>query len=74
MGKIVIGETTSSLVVKEDKSTLWHNRMGHISNKGLQILNNHGPFNEDQVDDIQFCESCIIGKQQRVSFATDTHK
>ena len=38
VGKIVIDESSSSLVVKEDKSILWHNRMGHISNKGLQVL------------------------------------
>ena len=45
VGKTVIGETGSSLVVKEDKSTLWHNSMGHISNKGLQILNKQGLLN-----------------------------
>ena len=38
VGKTVIGESGSSLVVKEDKYILWHNRMGHISYKRLQML------------------------------------
>ena len=49
IGKTMIGKSGSSLVVKEDKSILWHNRMGHISNKGLQDLKKHGLFKEDQV-------------------------
>lgn len=41
----LLGETTtthdpSSLIVIENKSELWHNRIGHIGNKGLKYLSN----------------------------------
>ncbi|GAU43961.1 hypothetical protein TSUD_283880 [Trifolium subterraneum] len=51
----------------EDKTQLWHNRYGHLSVKGLKILNSKdmvkglpalGEMNER-------CTDCLIGKQQR---------
>ena len=48
--------------------------MGHISNKALQVLDKQELFKEDQVEGVQFCESCILGKQHRVSIATGTQQ
>ncbi|CAH9139773.1 unnamed protein product [Cuscuta epithymum] len=55
-----------------DKSILWHNRLGHMSNKGLDILHKNGHFGSDKLSPIEFCESCVLGKQHRVSFPIST--
>ena len=48
--------------VTGDKSVLWHNRLGHMSNKGLEILHKGGHFGSDKLSPIPFYESCVLGK------------
>ncbi|KAL2235740.1 UNVERIFIED_CONTAM: Retrovirus-related Pol polyprotein from transposon TNT 1-94 [Sesamum indicum] len=50
-----------------DLTTLWHNRLGHISQKGLDFLKRDGVLN-DRIDKIEFCDECVMGKQHRVHF------
>ena len=45
---------------------LWHQRLGNIGEKGLQILNGNGTSNCSLYFD--FCENCVYEKQNRVSF------
>ena len=45
-----------------DRAKLWHLRLGHMSAKGLQELNKKGLLCEDKVEELKFCENCIIGK------------
>lgn len=40
----------------DDTTQLWHNRMGHMSQKGLKILANKDCFEKDQVSELKFCE------------------
>ena len=49
---------------------LWYQKMGHIGGKGLRIMHNKSmvkgfPYCNLEVD---FCEHCIHGKQNRVRF------
>jgi hypothetical protein len=49
---------------------LWHERMGHIGEKGLRAMHNKGmveDFPECNLE-VDFCEHCIYGKQSRVRF------
>jgi hypothetical protein len=49
---------------------LWHERMGHIGEKGLRAMHNKGmveDFPECNLE-VNFCEHCIYGKQSRVRF------
>jgi hypothetical protein len=49
---------------------LWHERMGHIGEKGLRSMHNKGMV-EDFLEynfEVDFCEHCIYGKQSRVRF------
>ncbi|CAN1807780.1 Retrovirus-related Pol polyprotein from transposon TNT 1-94 [Linum perenne] len=54
---------------KEDPN-LWHQRLGHMSEKGLKVMLKQGKLEGLQSIDIDLCESCIYGKQSRVSFNT----
>ena len=52
------------LVVSVEKTMLWHQRLGHIGEKGLQILHGNGMvegmYNSSL--DFDFCEHCVYGK------------
>ena len=57
-------------VVFGEKTMLWHQILGHIGEKGLQILHGKGMvegMNNSSLD-FDFCENCVYGKQNRVSF------
>ncbi|KZV34961.1 hypothetical protein F511_04935 [Dorcoceras hygrometricum] len=56
--------------IKSDMTNLWHNRLGHMSSKGLETLHKQGCFGNDKLSCMPFCESCVYGKQHRVSFPT----
>ena len=49
-------------------SCLWHNRLGHMSAKGMKILVAKEALEGLKSVDIGLCESCDMGKQKRVSF------
>ncbi|RVW71155.1 Retrovirus-related Pol polyprotein from transposon TNT 1-94 [Vitis vinifera] len=49
-------------------TSLWHRRLGHISEKGMKMLLSKGKLPELKSIDFDMCESCILGKQKKVSF------
>ncbi|KAM0048322.1 putative RNA-directed DNA polymerase [Helianthus debilis subsp. tardiflorus] len=49
-------------------SNLWHNRLGHMSEKGLKMLAQKGKFPDLKKVETEFCEPCVLGKQKRVTF------
>ncbi|KAD7117306.1 hypothetical protein E3N88_04574 [Mikania micrantha] len=49
-------------------SDLWHQRLGHMSVKGMKMLAAKGKFPDLKTVETGFCESCVLGKQKRVSF------
>eukprot|EP00253_Pinus_taeda_P021872 PITA_21872 len=59
-----------NLVVSGEKTMLWHQRLGHIGEKGLRILHGKGMVEgmSNSSLDFDFCENCVYGKQSRVSF------
>ena len=48
--------------------SLWHRRLGHMSEKGMKMLLSKGKLPELKSIDFDICESCILGKQKNVSF------
>ena len=44
----------------------WHQRLGHIGEKGLQSLQGKGMSNYNL--DFNFCEHCLYGKHNWVKF------
>ncbi|GJX02910.1 putative RNA-directed DNA polymerase [Tanacetum coccineum] len=49
-------------------ATLWHQRLGHMSEKGIKILASKGRIPDLQKAVVGFCEPCVLGKQKKVSF------
>jgi hypothetical protein len=63
-------QTESTRHDKVDPTMLWHERMGHIGEKGLRAMHIKGMvegFYEFGLE-VDFCEHCTHGKQSRVRF------
>jgi hypothetical protein len=56
--------------VSGEKVMLWHQRLGHIGEKGLRLLHDKGMVEgmSNCSLDFDFCEHCLYGKQNRVRF------
>jgi hypothetical protein len=49
-------------------TTLWHHRLGHMSEKGMQIIHKINLFLDLKQIDLDFCEHCVYRKHKRVRF------
>lgn len=71
----IIGSTFPTISNPKDKSQLWHQRMGHISDKSLQLLKVHdGVFGNDFITKISFVWNCILDKYFRLHFLPGVYK
>ena len=58
-------------VAQQDVSIeLWHRRLGHISEKGLQTLAKKQFFPNLHGMPLKTCDHCLVGKSHRVAFHT----
>lgn len=53
---------------EENQAVLWHCRLDYMSQKGMKILQLKGKQPELKNIDLDICESCILGKQKKLSF------
>ena len=69
------GESSPTVInlSEKDQTQLWHSRLGHVGQKGLEMLVKKGCVPSDQVSIIKFCEDCVIGKTHKVSFGLAQH-
>ena len=58
---------------RDDRTNLWHRRLGHMSEHGLSVLSKQGLLGGDVTGKIQFCEACVKGKQRKVKFNIGQH-
>ena len=56
----VCEETTVSEKVEED-TLIWHQQLGHMSEKGLQVLMNHKLLPNFKSLIFDFCKHCVYG-------------
>ena len=59
---------TIAVVNASTDTSLWHCRLGHMSEKGMKMLLSKEILPELKSIDFDMCESCILGKQKNVSF------
>ena len=52
----------------DSDTALWHNRLGHMSEKGMKLLHSKKVLPSLKCVNMDFCEICMYGKQKRVSF------
>lgn len=62
------GEVGATMVIEDNKADLWHQRLGHISKKGLHVMHTRNQLSGLKLVDLAFCEHCLYDKQKRVSF------
>lgn len=67
-GTITTVEQGEQIAVVDSNTTLWHTRLGHMSEKGMKVLHSKKVLPGLKCVNMDFCESCVYGKQKRVSF------
>ena len=63
-----ISNFVNALTSKGVDETLWHHRLGHMSEKGMKILHSRNLLPGLKIVDLDFYENCIYGKHKRFKF------
>ncbi|KAG7633109.1 Reverse transcriptase RNA-dependent DNA polymerase [Arabidopsis suecica] len=58
------GESYAS-VESKDETSLWVSRLGHMSQKRMEILVKKGCLQKEAIKELKFCEDCVYGKNYR---------
>ena len=53
---------TITVAEESTDASLWHRRLGHMSEKGMKMLLSKGKLPELKSINLDMCESCILGK------------
>ncbi|GJT34377.1 retrotransposon protein, putative, ty1-copia subclass [Tanacetum coccineum] len=72
-GHAMAGELNASVDEKDSLAQVWHKRLGHMSEAGLQVLEKQGLFGKKSLGKLDFYENCVLGKSRRVSFGVGRH-
>nr|POF08790.1 retrovirus-related pol polyprotein from transposon tnt 1-94 [Quercus suber] len=67
-GTLYMTSSPRDIIAIADTSTdtsLWHHRLGHMSEKGMKMLLSKGKLSKLKFIDFDMCESCILGKQKK---------
>eukprot|EP00253_Pinus_taeda_P021000 PITA_21000 len=72
-GSTQIGEAAVASEEEEAGTRLWHQRLGHMSEKGLQILMKHKSLPGLKSLNLDFCKHCVYGKQCKQKFKVGKH-
>ena len=59
--------------VVSDPACLWHQRLVHLSERGLKVLVDHNLLPSLKTLHFNFCKYCMFGKQTRPKFKTWKH-
>lgn len=59
--------------MSKDDSALWHRILGYMSMKNRSILVEKGFMDKKSINNMEFCESCVKGKNKRLSFNIGKH-
>lgn len=55
------------------ESNLWHQRLGHICEKGMKMLTSKGRLPDLKNVIVDFCQPCVLGKKKKVTFVKMGH-
>jgi hypothetical protein len=58
----------------EEKTMMWHQKLGHMSEKGLKVLSDQKLLPGLTKVTLPFYEHCVTSKQHRLKFDTSTTK
>lgn len=66
-------EPSAYAAISKDDTALWHSRLAHTSIRNLKVLVEKGILDKRRISDLEFCESCVMGKNKRLSFNVGKH-
>ncbi|GKA14156.1 retrotransposon protein, putative, ty1-copia subclass [Tanacetum coccineum] len=66
-------EHNASVEEKDSLAQVWHKRLGHIIEVGLQVLEKQGLFGKKSPGKLDFYKNYVLGKSHRVSFDVGRH-
>ncbi|GJY19901.1 retrotransposon protein, putative, ty1-copia subclass [Tanacetum coccineum] len=72
-GHAMASELNASVEKKDSLAQVWHKRLGHISEAGLQVLKKQGLFGKNSLGKLDFCENCDLGNSHLFSFGVGRH-
>jgi len=72
-GKVEMSQAVVASKIVEDPTRLWHQRLGHMSEKGLKVLMTRKLLPDLKTLDLEFCKHCVFGKQCRLKFKVGSH-
>jgi hypothetical protein len=61
-------QANTSEIDQEDMTKLWHMRLGHMSERGMQILAKDDLFCGRKIKDIRLSEHYVFGNYMATSF------
>ena len=62
-------QKTQLQLLRQTNASLWHRRLGYMSEKGMKMLLSKGKLLELKSINFDMCENCILGKQKRVNLS-----
>ncbi|KAK3012115.1 hypothetical protein RJ639_010588 [Escallonia herrerae] len=62
-----VAAAASSSDIDSDTTELWHMRLGHMSERGVDVLSKQGLLGSKKIGKLDFCEHCVFGKQFLIS-------
>jgi len=66
---MITNEDMISIEEVGNNSFLWHQMIGHMSEKGMKLMFSKGKIHNLKHIDVGPCEHCIFGKQKKVNFS-----
>ncbi|KAK3007741.1 hypothetical protein RJ639_014050 [Escallonia herrerae] len=66
-GSTVTGAATIALSsnIDSDTTKLWHMHLGHMNERGMDVLSKQGLLGRKKTGKLDFCQHCVFGKQFR---------
>jgi hypothetical protein len=65
----ILNENSINVASSEVSANVWHQRLGHMSEKGMKVMVSKGKLDGLSCVDLSLCEGCVFGKQKVVSFS-----
>ncbi|KAK3016711.1 hypothetical protein RJ639_005649 [Escallonia herrerae] len=63
----------SSSDIDSDTTKLWHMHLGHMSERGMDVLSKQGLLGSKKTRKLDFYEHCVFGKQCKIKFSRVVH-
>ena len=64
--EVASGSVDAASTKPLSNTEIWHMRLGHVSERGMVELRKQNLLGGDKVENMKFCEPCVLGKSCRL--------